>query len=203
MSFVDGTMSREEFDDGAREFANDGLAQRRIAMDASSARYVELEADETQAVVEYLDDDDDDPQVRRRQIRGLSVRFHITYNASFRVPVLAVNVRRLPDTQLTPEQVLALLHPNRARNRVSDPVISPYVNPSEFNDGNWACVHPCTTAEIMKLLLASDTSETISPKRYLEIWLRYVAREANLEVTHCGQLRLPKPIDAHRGDIKS
>ena len=59
MSFVDGTMSREEFDDGALEFANDGLAQRRIAMDASSARYVELEADETQAVVEYLDDDDD------------------------------------------------------------------------------------------------------------------------------------------------
>ena len=107
MSFVDGTMSREEFDHGALEFANDGLAQRRIAMDASSARYVELEADETQAVVEYLDDDDDDPQVRRRQIRGLSVRFHITYNASFRVPVLAVNVRRLPDTQLTPEQVLA------------------------------------------------------------------------------------------------
>ena len=49
MSFVDGTMSREEFDDGALEFANDGHAQRRIAMDASSARYVELEADETQA----------------------------------------------------------------------------------------------------------------------------------------------------------
>ena len=50
MSFVDGTMSREEFDDGALEFANDGHAQRRIAMDASSARYVELEADETQVV---------------------------------------------------------------------------------------------------------------------------------------------------------
>jgi len=198
MSFADGTMSREEFDDGALEFASDGVTQRRIATDASSARYIELEADETQTVVEYSDGDDDDPQVRRREIRGLSARFQILYNASFRVPVLAVHVRRLPGAQLTPEQVLALLHPNRARERVSDPVITPYINPSEFNDGNWACVHPCATAEIMKLLLASDSSETISPKRYLEIWLRYVAREANLDVTPCGQLRLPKPIDTHR-----
>ena len=194
----DGTLSAEAFEVGVREILNDrsGCVRGRWVEETTSMvrattanGYGVLESDFREETLEIVEregddvfDDDHDDAVVRTLMCGHVREYRIVYSATFCVPVLCVRARDATTRAAwTVSRLLTSLRRENpcVRTNDDDPVLTPYSNPHERENGDWACVHPCATAGAMRLLLADD-DDAPSPRRYLEAWLRCVAREVSL-----------------------
>ena len=196
-------MTAEDFERGVRDALEDSHAivqgrwvvETKAMVTASTARgYGELASDSRSEssephnvddALEIEDDEDDDFAVRVRQ-RGHAREYRVVYSTTFRVPVLCVRARDA--TTRASWSASRLLQSLRRENPAvavddRDPVLTPYANPHEPGGGDWACVHPCATAEVMKLLLR-DAHLPLTPRAYVDAWLRYVAREVALRLNN-------------------
>lgn len=195
----DGTVSAEDFAVGVRDLLSDARAiacgrwveeSRQMVRAttangygelASEARGEALELESTSVDEEAFDEEVDDAAALPTS-RGHVREYRVVYSPSFRVPVLCVRARDATTREMWSATRLlqSLWRENPCvQTNSDDPVLTPYSNPHERDEGDWACVHPCSTAEVMRLLLA-DEGETPSPRRYIDVWLQYVAREVCL-----------------------
>jgi len=216
----DGTISREEFERGAKSLLHsfdhvldvDWVEEANACAASSAARGyarvlndVRASDDDDDARDEGSDDaddhaSDDDPAAVAPERRTGHVReYRIVYSASFRAPVLCVRARDGGTRQpWTISRVLERVSCERASHISAspfdrDPVLTPYENPHERSEGGWACVHPCATADVMRLLLAhprerandgddDGRQDDDDVERYFAIWIRVVAREIGLRL---------------------
>ena len=196
MPRLDGTLSAEEFAKGVCDLLSDSSAiacgrwvdeSRQMVRATTASGYGELASEargealelESASVDEEAFDEEFDDAVALSTTRGHVREYRIVYSPSFRVPVLCVRARdaKTREKWSATRLLQSLWRENPCvQTNEGDPVLTPYSNPHERDEGDWACVHPCSTAEVMRLLLA-DEGETPSPRRYIDIWLRYVARE--------------------------
>ena len=120
--------------------------------------------------------------------------YRVVYSPTFRVPVMCLRARDASTRE--PWTISRLLAEIRTETRTSDvscderdPVLTPYENPHERREGAWACVHPCSTSEVMRLLLshshhgASNDHGDADIARYFALWIRFVAREIGLDLS--------------------
>jgi len=199
-------MTADEFEQGVRDALGnshaivDGfwIVETKAMVSASTARgYGELASDarserleprDVNDGLEIDDNEEDDDCVMRVSRTGHAREYRIVYSATFRVPVLCVRARdaatRAPWSTSRLLQSLRRDHSCVGTDDY-DPVLTPYANPHEPGGGDWACVHPCATAEVMKLLLR-DSDLPLTPRAYVDAWLRYVAREVTLRLKDAG-----------------
>ena len=199
-------MTADEFEQGVRDALGnshaivDGcwIVEMKAMVSASTARgYGELASDarserleprDVNDGLEIDDNEEDDDCVMRVSRTGHAREYRIVYSATFRVPVLCVRARdaatRAPWSTSRLLQSLRRDHSCVGTDDY-DPVLTPYANPHEPGGGDWACVHPCATAEVMKLLLR-DSDLPLTPRAYVDAWLRYVAREVTLRLKDAG-----------------
>ena len=131
--------------------------------------------------------------------------YRVVYSPTFRVPVMCLRARDA--STRAPWTISRLLAQIRAEMRGDedihahddaagddrDPVLTPYENPHERREGAWACVHPCATSDVMRMLLSNAPPHAgdehgnadASTARYFALWIRFVAREIGLPLaTH-------------------
>jgi len=201
MTRPDGTISAEDFAKGVRDLLSDSCAivhgrwvdeSRQMVRATTASGFGELASEarsetleiESSSVEEEAFDEELDAATALPTTCGHVREYRIVYSSSFRVPVLCVRARdaRTRETWSATRLLQSLWRENPSvRTSDGDPVLTPYSNPHERECGDWACVHPCSSAEVMRLLLA-DEGAMPPPRRYIDIWLRYVAREVCLSL---------------------
>lgn len=150
-------------------------------------RDVVEESNKPNSADEIFEDEIDDASIAPTNKCGHFREYRIVYSPTFRVPVLCSRARDAATRQIwsTTKFLHALRgeqsHPDTDDNHA---LLTPYVNPHEREDGDWACVHPCATARVMKLLSESSTDDSsrLRAEAYLKLWLSAFAREVNLEI---------------------
>lgn len=195
-------MTADEFERGVRNALGDSnaivdgcwIVETKAMVSASTARgYGELASEarserweprDVDDALEIEDNEEDEDCTTHVSRNGHAREYRVVYSATFRVPVLCVRARdaatRAPWSTSRLLQSLTIDHSCVGADD-HDPVLTPYSNPHEPGGGDWACVHPCATAEVMKLLLR-DSNLPLTPRAYVDAWLRYVAREVTLRL---------------------